>query len=173
MAKFLELRRHTDNDDDVLSEEGVQAALEIGRRLEGPYDVAVSSGAQRATQTIACFLAGSGQHVAGGVVVEAELYSGLEQRWKDAVKQSGSAELSEVREVDAELVEREAETMGTAIRRILDAVPEGGRALVVGHSPTNEAAVFGLADEEIAPMEKGTGVLIAAEGGRHRIEAVK
>ena len=50
MARTLELRRHTDSDGDVLSEEGVQAALEIGRRLTGPYALLVSSGAQRASQ---------------------------------------------------------------------------------------------------------------------------
>jgi hypothetical protein len=53
----LEIRRHTDNDGDSLTEEGVSAALEIGARLEGPYEVVVSTGAQRATQTAACFLA--------------------------------------------------------------------------------------------------------------------
>jgi hypothetical protein len=47
MARYLELRRHTDNDGDVLSEEGVQAALEIGRRLTGRYALLVSSGASR------------------------------------------------------------------------------------------------------------------------------
>ena len=61
MARVVELRRHTDNDDDVLSAEGVAKAIEIGASLRGDYELAVSSGAQRATQTIACFLAGLGQ----------------------------------------------------------------------------------------------------------------
>jgi broad specificity phosphatase PhoE len=52
----------------VLTPEGVQAALEIGSRLTGGYDLCVSQGAQRATQTIACFLAGLGQRVRQGVV---------------------------------------------------------------------------------------------------------
>jgi broad specificity phosphatase PhoE len=63
------LRRHTDADDDVLTAEGVRAALAIGARLRGDYDLAVSTGAQRATQTLACFLAALGQQVPGGVVV--------------------------------------------------------------------------------------------------------
>ena len=37
MARYLELRRHTNNDGDALTEEGIRAALEIGRRLTGPY----------------------------------------------------------------------------------------------------------------------------------------
>ena len=55
MARYVELRRHTDNDGDVLTEDGIRAALEIGRGLAGGYVLLVSSGAQRATQTLACF----------------------------------------------------------------------------------------------------------------------
>src|SRR5918993_5125231 len=54
--KEIELRRHTDADGDVLTVEGVEAALEIGARLRGGYSVGISTGAQRATQTLACFL---------------------------------------------------------------------------------------------------------------------
>jgi broad specificity phosphatase PhoE len=56
MAKYVELRRHTDADGDVLTSDGVQAALEIGSRLTGDYELLVSTGAQRATQTLACLL---------------------------------------------------------------------------------------------------------------------
>jgi hypothetical protein len=70
VGREIELRRHTDADDDVLTAEGVRAALAIGARLRGDYDLAVSTGAQRATQTLACFLAALGQRVPGGVVVE-------------------------------------------------------------------------------------------------------
>jgi hypothetical protein len=45
----------------------VTAALEIGARLQGGYHLAVSTGAQRATQTLACFLAALGQQVPGTV----------------------------------------------------------------------------------------------------------
>ena len=38
MAKEIELRRHTDADGDVLTAEGVRAALAIGARLGGNYD---------------------------------------------------------------------------------------------------------------------------------------
>lgn len=58
MDKKIGLRRPTDNDGDVLIAEGVDAALRIGRGLSGDYQVMVSSGAQRATQTLAC-LAGA------------------------------------------------------------------------------------------------------------------
>ena len=55
VAKRIELRRHTDNEGDVLSDAGARAALEIGSRLQGGYALPVSTGAQRATQTLACF----------------------------------------------------------------------------------------------------------------------
>ena len=44
-----------------------------------------------------------------------------------------------------DLVERESLLLAAALREVVDGLPEGGRALVVGHSPTNEAAVLGLA----------------------------
>lgn len=49
MTKAVELRRHTDNEGDALTDDGVHAALEIGARLAGNYTLLVSSGMQRAT----------------------------------------------------------------------------------------------------------------------------
>lgn len=173
MAKYLELRRHTDNDDDALSAEGVREALEIGAGLEGNYEVLVSTGAQRATQTLACFLAGFGQKVHGGVVVEEGLRSEIEDRWKAAYREAGSGELDALRSADPELVEQDSATLGSALRRVLDRLPDGGRALVVGHSPTNEAAVLGLTGEVVAPMSKGGGVLVVEESERFRVEPLQ
>ena len=49
-------------------------------------------------------------------------------------------------------------------------LPEGGRALVVGHSPTTEAAVLGLAGLVVPPLGKGKGVLLVEDGGDYRVE---
>ncbi|HEV2069026.1 MAG TPA: histidine phosphatase family protein [Acidimicrobiales bacterium] len=170
MAKYVELRRHTDNDDDVLSTDGVAQALEIGAGLEGNYELLVSSGAQRATQTLACFLAATGGKVPGGAVVEEGLRSKNEDRWRAAYKEAGSSELDALRGVDPELVAQDSATLGSALRSVLDRVPDGARVLVVGHSPTNEAAVLGLTGEVVAPMAKGGGVLIVEETGRFRVQ---
>jgi len=170
VARYLELRRHTDNDDDVLSEEGVRQALEIGAHLQGNYDVLVSTGAQRATQALGCFLAASGQKVPGGLVVETGLRSTMEDRWKAAYEEAGSGELEALRSADPELVEHDSAVLGAALQRVLDGLPDGGRALIVGHSPTNEAAVLGLTGEVVAPMSKGAGVLVVEEDGRLRVE---
>ncbi len=172
MAKYLELRRHTDDDDDALSAEGVHGAFEIGAGLEGNYEVLVSTGAQRATQTLACFLAALGQKVPGGVVVEHALRSEMEDRWKAAYQEAGSAELGALRSADPDLVEQDSATLGSALRRVLDRLSEDGRAIVVGHSPTNEAAVLGLTGATVEPMPKGGGVLVVAEGERFRVESL-
>jgi len=170
MPKYVELRRHTDADGDVLTPEGVRAAVESGSHLAGGYDVLVSSGAQRATQTLACLLAGLGERVPQGLVVEPGLRSAAEERWRTAYKKTGSGALEALREADPELVEEDSATLAAALRRVLEALPEGGRALVVGHSPTNEAAVLGLAGEIVEPISKGGGVLVVEEDGAVRVE---
>jgi broad specificity phosphatase PhoE len=170
MPKYVELRRHTDAEGDVLTPDGVWAALEIGARLEGGYDLAISTGAQRATQTLACFLAGLGEKVAQGVMVEPGLRSAVEDRWRAAYEKAGSGALEALREADPELVKQDSALLAAALRRVLDALPEGGRALVAGHSPSNEAAVLGLADEIVEPLSKGDGVLVVEENGTVRVE---
>ena len=75
MARFVELRRHTNSDGDVLTDQGVAAALRIGAGLTGGYPLGVSTGAQRATQTLACLLAALAQPVPSGVIVEPGLRS--------------------------------------------------------------------------------------------------
>ncbi len=50
MAKLIELRRHTDNEADALSGDGVEVAIRLGQQLAGDYQLGVSTGAQRATQ---------------------------------------------------------------------------------------------------------------------------
>jgi broad specificity phosphatase PhoE len=170
MPRYVELRRHTDSEGDALTEEGVRAALQIGRTLAGGYAPLVSSGAQRATQALACFACALGDPVPGGAVVEAGLRSRVEDRWRAAYERAGSGELAALRAADPELVREDSAVLGAALRRVLERLPEGGRALAVGHSPTNEAAVLGLTDALIEPMAKGAGVLVVAEGDEARTE---
>jgi broad specificity phosphatase PhoE len=172
VGREIELRRHTDADGDVLTVEGVRGALAIGARLSGDYDLAVSTGAQRATQTLACFLAALAQQVPGGVVVEPGLRSEVEDRWRSAYQTAGSGALQALREADPKLVAEDSERLSAALRRVLDSLPDGGRALVVGHSPTNEAAVLGLTGEIVEPLAKGAGVLVVAGEEGYSVEAV-
>jgi broad specificity phosphatase PhoE len=170
MARYVELRRHTDNDGDALSDDGVRAALEIGRELAGGYDLLVSSGAQRATQTLACFACALREPVPGGAVVEDGLRSRVEDRWRDAYQRAGSGDLASLREADPDLVREDSAVLAAALGRVLERLADGARALAVGHSPTNEAAVLGLTGTIIEPMGKGTGVLVVAEGDETRVE---
>ncbi len=169
MSRIVELRRHTDNDGDALTREGIRTAVELGRSLDGGYRVAVSSGAQRATQTAACLIAGLGQRVPGGVAVETGLRSDREDDWRAAYQRAGSGDLESFRSADPDLVESESSVLAAGLKSVFDRLDQGERALAVGHSPTNEAAVLGLTGAIIDPMGKGDGVTIIEEDGVFRI----
>jgi hypothetical protein len=44
---------------------------------------------------------------------------------------------------------------------------------VVGHSPTNEAAVLGLTGEIVAPLAKGAGVRVVANDDGWKVEPLE
>jgi broad specificity phosphatase PhoE len=171
MARSVELRRHTDNDGDVLTADGVAAALRLGAGLGGGYRVGVSTGAQRATQTMGCLLAALGQRVPDGVVVEPGLRSEREDRWRAVAKEAGG-DLGLMLAADPAFVDEEAASLGAALGRVLGRLGNGERALAVGHSPTNEAAVLGLTGELVAPLGKGAGVLVTEDDGAYRVETL-
>ncbi len=170
MARYVELRRHTDNDGDQLTADGVMAAVALGRRLSGSYRVIVSSGAQRATQTAACVIAGLGQIVPDGVVVEPGLRSTVEDRWRAAYRIAGAGDLESLRAADPNLVRVDSEMLAEGLRRTFGRLEDGERALAIGHSPTNEAAVFGLTGVIVGPMGKGEGVVVAETGDGYTVE---
>lgn len=171
MAKELEIRRHTDDgDDDLLTVEGITEAVRLGREeLLGGYALAASSGAQRATQTVASMLAGLGEAVPQGVVVEAGFRSVREDEWKDAYGEAGSGHLDAFRDVAPELVEEDSAALAEALERVLAHLDDGERALVVGHSPTSEAGVFGLTGAVVEPLGKGEGVLVTVDGDERHV----
>jgi broad specificity phosphatase PhoE len=169
VARYVELRRHTDSDRDVLTAEGVRTAVEIGRRLMGPYVLLVSSGAQRdADARVLCLCPHRGGQRRGDR--RAGLSLGCRGSLARRLQSAGSGELSALREADPEPVREDSERLAGGLRRILDRPPDQGRALAVGHGPTNEAAVFGLTGELLARISKVAGVLVVAEGDRTRVE---
>jgi broad specificity phosphatase PhoE len=166
--KHVEIRRHTDNDGDQLTEEGVAAAERIGQTgLHPPYALFVSTGAARADQMVAILRAAAGQDAP--VRVEPGLRSIVEDRWRAASKASGGGDLEAIRTVDPELVDKETVVLGAALRGVFAQLPGEGRALVVGHSPTNEAAVLGLTGQLVSPLGKGEGVLVTENEGRFAV----
>ena len=173
MARYVELRRHTDNEGDVLSDVGVRAALALGRHLAGGYRVVVSSGAQRATQTAACLVAALGEQVPAGIVVEPGLRSQVEEQWRSAYRDAGAGDLESLRRARPDLVRTDSVALAAGLRRVFDRLEDNERALAIGHSPTNEAAVYGLTGVIIPPLGKGEGVLVTSEADRFRVEEIE
>jgi broad specificity phosphatase PhoE len=168
--RYVELRRHTDNDGDDLTALGVADAEAIGREgLHPPYAAFVSSGAARATQMVTILRHAAGQDDSPMSEVPG-LRSSVEDRWRAAAKAAGKgATVEQIRGIDPDLVEHEERLLGAALRGVVESLPEGGRALVVGHSPTNEAAVAGLTGEVVEPLGKGAGVLLVEDDGRFTV----
>ena len=100
-----------------------------------------------------------------------KLRSDDEDRWRDIAGEADGKDLSAFRVVDSEFVEAEAQQLGSALRRVLDRLDDGQRALLVGHSPTNEAAVYGLTGQDIHQMDKGSGVVVVVDGEAYTVES--
>ena len=168
--RYAELRRHTDNEGDRLTPQGAADAEMIGRdRLQPPYAAFVSTGAARATQMLEILRHAAGQDDTP-ITVAAGLRSSVEDRWRQAATAAGKgADLEAIRAIDPDLVEREAGLLASALREVVGGLSEGGRALVVGHSPTNEAAVLGLAGQLVPLLGKGEGILLTEDGGGYRV----
>jgi len=147
-VKTLEVRRHARRDPnaDRLSLEGQVQAEEVGRTLVGGYDVIFVSPAKRAAETVAWFLQASGQQLPEHAVVPGLAGDGTD----------GSPE-----------------QLGSVLRALLAAVPEGGRGLAVGHTPLIEKAVGGLAGPEVEPLSECEGVLLTEEGDVIRVEELR
>lgn len=169
MAKEIELRRHTDNNGDALTNDGVTKAVEIGTGLRGGYRLAAASTAARAVQTVACLLAGLGETLDDGVVIEPGLRSTREDDWRAAYSKAGSGDLDSLREADPDLARDDSAVLADGLRSIFDRLDDGDRALAVGHSPTSEAAVYGLTGETIDPLGKGEGVIVAETDGQYSV----
>ena len=163
--KVVHLFRHTANEGDTLTADGVVAAVAIGARLTSDYSIAVSSGAQRATQTIACILGRLGSTASEGVVVVEALRSTREDQWREAYRKAGAGDLESLRAADPDLVAIDSPALAEGLRAAFALLAEGGRALAVGHGPTNEAAVYGLTGVVIDPLGKGDGIEITLTDG--------
>ena len=103
-------------------------------------------------------------------MVEPGLRSEREDRWRAVAKEADGGDLAAMRSVDPDFVAEEAAGLGAALGRVLERLDDGQRALAVGHSPTNEAAVLGLTGQLVAPLAKGAGVLVVADEGRFRVD---
>jgi phosphohistidine phosphatase SixA len=134
-VRTLEVRRHAKRDPaaDRLSAAGRAQAEDLGRDLDGTYDVVFISPAQRAAETVAWMLRGRGEQLPPHAVIP-----GL------AGKDNDGSPLA----------------MAGVLAGLLDAVPDGGRGLAVSHMPLIERGVLGLTAREIEPLAECEGVLL-------------
>lgn len=134
--RTLEVRRHAKRDPaaDRLSAAGRAQAEDLGRDLDGTYDVVFISPAQRAAETVAWMLRGRGEQLPPHAVIP-----GL------AAKDNDGSPLS----------------MAGVLSALLDAVPENGRGLAVSHMPLIERGVLGLTGLEIESLRECEGVLLS------------
>ena len=93
------------------------------------------------------------------MIVE-DLRSKREDKWRAAFRRAGKGDLGSLRRVDPQLVEDDSTALASGLRWILDRLDDGQQTLAVGHSPTNEAAVFGLTGVIIQPLGKGEGMVV-------------
>jgi phosphohistidine phosphatase SixA len=148
--RTLELRRHAkrDPDNDRLSAQGRAQAEDVGRASQVGYDAVFVSPAERAAETAAWIIRGSGRQLPEHGVIP-----GL--AGKDEA--GGSPE-----------------GMAAGVRALLAAVPEGGVGLAVGHTPFVERAMTGLTGREPTPFAECEGIRVTShEDGRLDVEEIR
>jgi phosphohistidine phosphatase SixA len=137
--RTLEIRRHARRDParDALSAAGRAQAEDVGRALTEPFDLVFVSPAQRAAETVAWLLRGSGAQLPPHAVIP-----GL------AAQDNDGSPLA----------------MAGVLSALLDAIPENARGLAVSHTPLIERGVLGLTAREIDPLAECEGVRLARAG---------
>jgi phosphohistidine phosphatase SixA len=146
----LELRRHAKRDpnDDRLSPQGRAQAEDVGRASPVDYDAVFVSPAERAAETAAWIIRGSGRQLPDHGVVP-----GL--AGKDET--GGSAE-----------------GMAQGVRALLAAIPEGGVGLAISHTPFVERAMIGLTGREPSAFAECEGIRVTLhEDERLDVEEIR
>ena len=146
----LELRRHAKRDpnSDRLSPPGRAQAEDVGRDSAVAYDAVFVSPAERAAETAAWIIRGSGRQLPEHAVIP-----GL--AGKD---ESGGT----------------PEGMAAGVRALLATLPEGGVGLAISHTPFVERAMTGLTGREPAPFAECEGIRVSLhEDGRLDVEEIR
>jgi phosphohistidine phosphatase SixA len=146
----LELRRHAKRDPnaDRLSPQGRAQAEDVGRTSALAYDAVFVSPAERAAETAAWIIRGSGHQLPEHAVIP-----GL--AGKDET--GGSSE-----------------GMAAGVRALLATLPEGGVGLAISHTPFVERATLGLTGREPAPFAECEGIRVFLNvDGRLDVEEIR
>ena len=146
----LDLLRHAKRDpkEDRLSAAGRAQAEDVGREAPEGYVAVFVSPAERAAETAAWIVRGSGSQLPSHGVID-----GL--AGKDAT--GGSPE-----------------GMAAGVRALLDAVPDGGNGLAISHTPFVERAMIGLTGREPEPFAECEGIRVTqADDGAIEVEEIR
>ena len=146
----IELRRHAKRDPnrDALSPAGRAQAEDVGRESARGYDAVFVSPAERAAETAAWIVRGSGRQLPEHGVIP-----GL--AGKDET--GGSAE-----------------GMAAGVRALLAEVPDGGIGLAVSHTPFVERAMTGLTGRDPKPFAECEGIRVTMhDDGTFEVEEIR
>jgi phosphohistidine phosphatase SixA len=146
----LELRRHAKRDpnSDRLSPSGRAQAEDVGRDSAIAYDAVFVSPAERAAETAAWIIRGSGRQLPEHAVIP-----GL----------AGKDETGGT-----------PEGMAAGVRALLASLPEGGVGLAISHTPFVERAMTGLTGREPAPFAECEGIRVSLhEDDRLDVEEIR
>lgn len=115
----------------------------------------------RTLQTLAALIEGHGQIVAAQFICS-PLLAHFRTEWGRIYATHGS-DLAAIRELMPDFIAEESATMAGHLGNIVRGLPDGARALIVGHAPGIELAVLGLADRVIRPCAELEGVQLEFE----------
>ena len=177
----LELRRHAMWNKDAggftpgaLTPQGQLDARSVGKTMRKDFVAIFFSPAQRASETAAWFLRGSRQPPPATAIDVAGLASEREDEWRAAGQAAGSGRLDAMMAAAPALVAEESSRMAGVVRTLMDRISKGEAALVVGHTPLLEAAVYGLTGVIIEPLEQCEGVNVTLDdAGDYRIQELR
>jgi broad specificity phosphatase PhoE len=138
-VRQIEVRRHAKRDPnrDALSPAGRAQAEDVGRESARGYDAVFVSPAERAAETAAWIVRGSGRQLPEHGVIP-----GL--AGKDET--GGSAE-----------------GIAAGVRALLASVPEGAVGLAVSHTPFVERAMTGLTGRDPKPFAECEGIRVTMQ----------
>jgi phosphohistidine phosphatase SixA len=146
----LELRRHAKRDPnaDRLSAAGRAQAEDVGRASASGYDAVFVSPAERAAETAAWIVRGSGRQLP-----EHSVNPGLAGKDETGGSPAG---------------------MAAGVRALLAAVPERGVGLAVGHAPFVERAMTGMTGREPSPFAECEGIRVTQhDDGSLEVEEIR
>jgi broad specificity phosphatase PhoE len=133
---------------DRLSAEGRARAEDLGRSLTGSFGVVFTSPAQRAAETLAWILRG----------MHAQL----------------PPDHAEVPGLAGHGTDGSPAQLGRVVSDLLDAMPNGTRALAVSHTPIVEKATEGITGRRIEPLSELEGVrFTVADDGSIGVEELR